>query len=446
MLRTLRRWPRTVQGRVVIAAVLATGALLIVAGWITLEVQERSLRDRLAESLDSRSGDIAALVVADALPARLAGGGEHAVTQVVGPEGRVIASTVGGERLISDLRPEAGASTAREIDGVTEPGHRGLLVARGVEGPGGTFTVIAAEDFEAIERSTKVLGGSLAFGLPLLLVALGVITGLAVRRALAPVEKIRREIDAIGSENLGQRVERPATDDEIARLADTGNALLERLEAAFRREQRFVADASHELRSPLAVLRSRLELGGTGGQEEEEEEAIQEVARIENLVDDLLHLARHEEGADTSPPELLDLDDIVLDEVARAGVGGAAIDARRVSAAQVRGVRGDLTRLVRNLLDNATRHGAGRVDVSLGEADGAVLLTVDDDGPGIPSDQRESVFERFARVDSDRGRATGGTGLGLAIARAIAGAHGGAITICDAPEGGARFVVRLPVA
>jgi len=443
--RKLSRWPRTVHGRVVIAAVLATGVLLVIAGLLAVEVQERSLRDRLEASLVARATDVAALVSSDALPARLSGGGEHSAVQVLDPGGRVVAGTEDVmSRRLTDARPGVGERVTVEADGAIEAGHAGLLVVLGAEGAGGTYTVVAGEDFETIQRSTEVLGGILLVGLPLLLIAVGLITALAVRRALAPVERVRRELAAISSDTLDRRINPPGTRDEIARLAQTGNELLDRLEAAYRREQRFVADASHELRNPIATLRSCLELDEQ--RSATRSDLIAEVARLENLVDDLLHLARREEVVSHPREELLDLDDVVLEEVARVAVDGIDIDASGVSAAQVRGVRGDLVRLVRNLLDNAARYGGSRVEVSLCEDADAIALTIDDDGPGIPPDQREAVFERFSRVDRDRSRQAGGTGLGLAIAEGIVLSHRGAIEVSDAPGGGARMRVRLPAA
>ena len=444
MLSSLRRWPRTVRGRVTLAAVLAAGVLMLAAGVLAHEVQERSLRDRLERNLTTRAADIAALVEAGQLPARLSGGGEHSGAQVINASGRVVATTPNTrDAPFSPQRPDVGEVVATETRGALEEGHSGLVVALGVAASDGRYTVLAAEDLEEIDDSLSVLRRTLIIGLPLLLLAVGVITALSVGRALRPVERARRQLAAIGASSLDKRISVPATEDEISRLSTTMNQLLERLEDGYRREQRFIADASHELRSPVATLRSNLELAGSN--ELDPSEIRGEVLRLENLVDDLLHLARRD-GAEPSPTLLVDVDDIVLEEVSRAAITEVKIDAGAVSAAQLRGVPGDLTRLVRNLLDNAVRHARRQVHVSLGERDDHVEFVVDDDGPGIPAEERHNVFERFGRVESDRGRKSGSTGLGLAIVRAIVDSHGGSIEISDAPLGGARCVVRLPSA
>jgi signal transduction histidine kinase len=443
--RSLRRWPRTVRGRVVIASVLATGVLLAVAGVVALQIQESSQKDRLEDNLTARAADVAALVASGSVPAQLSGGGEYTAAQLVDADGQVVAATPGATVTpLSDARPAPGERSSTETSGVLEEDHDGLVVALGVSDGQQEYTVIATESFENIDDSIGVLRRTLLIGLPILLVAVGVITSLAVGRALAPVERARRQLSEMGSESLDRRVSVPRTQDEIARLTETMNALLDRLEEAYRREQRFVADASHELRNPIATLRSNIELDLAAGRGDAQ--TLAEVARLENLVDDLLHLARRFEGAPRPPSELVDLDEVVLEEAARAASGGVVIDRHAVSGAQVRGVRLDLVRLVRNLIENAARHGDGRVALALTEGSEEAELLVDDDGPGIPEGEREAVFERFARLDGDRGRASGGTGLGLAIVRDIADEHGGSITVEAAALGGARFRLRLPAA
>jgi signal transduction histidine kinase len=169
---------------------------------------------------------------------------------------------------------------------------------------------------------------------------------------------------------------------------------------------------------------------------------------MERLVRDLLFLAREDETVDvTRPTSMVDLDDIVLDEAARLrGAAAVTLDTSAVSAAPVAGHRGDLGRMVRNLLENASAHAAGTVQVALSSTDGLVELVVADDGPGIPADQRDRVFDRFVRLDGARGRGTGGSGLGLAIVQTVAVRHGGSVEVADDGGPGATFVVRLPAA
>ena len=230
---------------------------------------------------------------------------------------------------------------------------------------------------------------------------------------------------------------------EIARLAETMNEMLGRLQDAYQRQERFVADAAHEHRSPLASLRVQLEVDGDEGTRH----LLDEVIRMQRLVDDLLILARSDAGQLATQSSSVDLDDIVLGEAVRLREIGsrAAVDTSAVSAGQVRGNAEQLLRVVRNLLENAVRHAAARVVVTLREADGEVVLTVQDDGPGVPPAERSRIFERFARADSARARGSGGAGLGLAIARTIAESHGGTLGLDDT-DGGASFVLRLPAA
>jgi signal transduction histidine kinase len=271
---------------------------------------------------------------------------------------------------------------------------------------------------------------------PAATVVLAVLVGLLVGRTLRPVSRIRSEVDAIGLDELDRRVPQPPGHDEIARLAATMNAMLERLDRANQRQQRFVADASHELRTPLTRMRAELELeelDPTGAATAStRRHLLDDVARLQQLIDDLLVLAL--------PRRPVDLDDLVLDEARAAG----AVDVRNVSAAQVRGDATSLRRAVRNLLDNACRHASSRVEVTLYEADGCVHLIVDDDGAGIPPESRAVVFERFARLDDARTPTEGRSGLGLSIVQAVVARRGGTVAATDSPLGGARLTVILP--
>ena len=242
----------------------------------------------------------------------------------------------------------------------------------------------------------------------------------------------------------------PASNDEIDRLAHTMNAMLDRVERSAISQQRFAADASHELRSPLTRIRSELEVDlahpDTADQRVTHESILDEIVQMQRLVDDLLALARHDgTTASSSRHEPVDLDDIVLDEARRVAASGLTIDTGLVSAAQVDGDAGQLARLVRNLLDNAVRHARSTVSATLAEHDGVARLTIADDGLGIAREHHDDVFERFRRIDDARTQDQGGTGLGLAIARAIVEDHGGTIHIDPDHHSGARFVVELPV-
>jgi signal transduction histidine kinase len=228
--------------------------------------------------------------------------------------------------------------------------------------------------------------------------------------------------------------------------------MLDRIEDAARRQQRFVADASHELRSPLARIRTELEvdLAHPAGADPAAttRSVLSETIGMQALVDDLLVLARQDAGAAPARPAVaVDLDELVAEQVRRLRAEGPArVDAARVSAAQVTGDAGGLRRALGNVVDNAARHATSLVTITLAEQGASAVLSVADDGPGIPAARRDEVFERFARLDGARSASTGGTGLGLAIARAIVIDHGGTIAVDPDHRPGARVVITLPLA
>jgi len=289
----------------------------------------------------------------------------------------------------------------------------------------------------------------LALGLPLLLTVVAFTSYRVVGRALAPVEAIRTTVEGVSAADLSGRVPVPVTDDEVARLSETMNHMLDRLEQAQSRQRRFVADASHELRSPVATIRQHAEVAREHPRRMPRQvladTVLAEALRLQGLVDDLLLLARTDEHTVALRRRPLDLDDIVLDEVRRLDtMTSLQVDATGVSAAAVDGDPNALRRVVRNLLDNASRHAAGRVGVALGEHAGRVKFVVEDDGPGVSPEERARVFERFVRLDDARARDAGGSGLGLAIVAELVAAHDGAVTIGEAAIGGARIEVTLP--
>jgi signal transduction histidine kinase len=290
-------------------------------------------------------------------------------------------------------------------------------------------------------------------GLPVLLLVVGGVTWLVTRRALTPVEGIRREMAAItASEDLSRRVPEPATHDEVARLARTTNETLTALEASVERQRRFVADASHELRSPIASLRTQLEVGSAHPHLLDVSGAVEDTVRLQQLAADLLLLARLDAGEQPGLTRV-DLGALVRSEVAgRAGdrfpvrvdTGESGVASGGADVGEVAGSRGQLARVLGNLLDNAQRHARGGVVVSVRVRGGSVVVAVADDGAGVPEAERERIFERFVRLDDARSRDDGGAGLGLAIARDVAHRHGGSLTVGEARDGGARFELSVP--
>jgi signal transduction histidine kinase len=296
------------------------------------------------------------------------------------------------------------------------------------------------------------VGAALAAGVPALVLLVAITTWLMTGYALRPVEVLRRQAAEISAAAVDGRLAMPASRDEVYRLAGTLNEMLCRLQAASLAQRRFVADAAHELRSPLTALRTQLDTVEVHPGDESPAGLARylraDVDRLQSLVDNLLTLARTGDPGWQQPERVVDLDEIVFDELrslpARAGL---RVDASAVSGGRVLGDPEGLRRVVRNVLDNAARHAMSGIEVELRAGEEEVVLAVSDDGPGVPSAQRDQIFDRFHRLDQARSRDVGGAGLGLAIVREVVTAHHGRVAVEDSPNGlpGARFVVRLPV-
>ncbi|MFD1056070.1 HAMP domain-containing sensor histidine kinase [Terrabacter terrigena] len=282
-----------------------------------------------------------------------------------------------------------------------------------------------------------------------MLVALtGLVTWWRVGRALESVDAIRLQVERTTAAHLHDRVPVPPTDDEIAHLAETMNSMLERLDSSQRAQRRFVADASHELRSPLATIRASFEVAHPSSPETSWEElgpiVRSETERMARLVDNLLLLSRADDASLAEVRDEVDLDDLVDAEARR--LRRLVRLTVRLENAPVR-VLGDelqLQQVVRNVLDNAARHARSTVRLRVSTQGGCALVSIDDDGAGIPARDRDRVFERFVRLDESRSRDSGGAGLGLAIARELAVAHGGTLLVTDSALGGARFELSVP--
>jgi signal transduction histidine kinase len=435
----------SVRFRATLGATVVVGVALLVASVALVLILRRSLTEdvRLAASL--RAQAVADLLESGATDLRL-GGGDDEFVQVLAPDGRVVAASPNAAGSPPLVRPAPGEGVRVDAPFEDDPF---LAVAEIAAVPAGTFTVVAARTLDAVEESTQTLIVLLALGLPLLLVVVALVTSRVVGRALAPVEAIRANVDDISTTELHRRVPVPQSGDEISRLAATMNRMLDRLQRGRDRQRRFVSDAAHELRSPVATIRQHSELALAHPEKVPPAElartVLDEDLRLQRLVEDLLLLARLDEGVGEERPQHVDLDDIVLAEVDRVRqADGARIDAGGLSGGRVEGDLRQLTRLVGNLLENAARHARSKVAVALQEDDGEVVLRVDDDGPGIPLEDRARIFERFVRLDEARDRDSGGTGLGLAIVAEVAALHGGSSRALESPMGGARFEVRFP--
>ena len=427
----------------VVAAALLVGAVAFIG------IVERSLTAEVLASVRTRAADLAALVESGTPLDRLVDEeADDEFIQVVDEAGDVVAASEGlrGEPPVIGLESGESATTDVPFDD-----ERFLAHAVRTRSNGDVVLVILGRTLEPVAEATRLVAGLLTIGLPLVLGFVAFTTWLVVGWALAPVDRMRAQVDAIGARELDRRVEAPRGDDEIARLARTLNRMLARLEAAGSRQRQFVADTSHELRSPIASIREQAEVALAHPErmaiEAMAESVHADALRLQALVEDLLLLARSDEQTLELRAVPVDLDDLVLDEARQAKAApGPRVDVSAVSAARVMGDAAGLRRVVRNLLDNAVRRAIARVDVSLAAADGMAYLRVDDDGPGIPEADRERVFERFVRLDEARARDSGGVGLGLAIVADLVREHGGSVVATEAAIGGARLEVTLPLA
>jgi signal transduction histidine kinase len=437
----------------VVSVAFTLGALLLVA------FVQRSQVASIDSSALARARDVAAVAATGPLQSTVASTGEESsLVQVVGPAGTVLASSgnIEGEPAALPSPPQRRATTFQTRTGLPiSQGEPFRVVAVPVSLKAGKGWVYVATSLAQVNANFSRLVQALLIGLPvLLLVVVGVIW-LTVGRALRPVERIRRRAAEIGGQDLQRRVPVPASRDEVARLAETMNEMLSRLQAAAGRQQRFIGDASHELKSPLSALRAQVDVALTYPEDGDTHDVLvhvqEQTKRMAGIVDDLLFLARAAEHTLTSGSECVDLDELVMAEVHRLRALGSDVEIRLVGpdAARVVGSPGDLTRMVRNLGDNAIAHASTCVHIGLRQHNDEAVITVVDDGPGIPVDLRSVVFERFTRLEVDRSRhdGGGGTGLGLAISREIARAHGGELRVGDRADGrpGAAFTVRIPV-
>ena len=314
-----------------------------------------------------------------------------------------------------------------------------------VETPSGQLVLNVASPLDGINRTVDQITSSLYVAVPSLIALVGIMTWIMTGAALRPVEAITRRAQAIGGSTLHERVPEPASDDEIGELARTMNLMLARLERSSEQQRRFMSDASHELRSPVASIKTQIETAlmdpeGTDWRKVAET-VLAEDERLEALVTDLLALGRLEEGTERPKVEV-DLDEVIFDQTTRPA--RVPIDRSAVGAGRVVAVYGDMASVVRNLVDNAERHAESQVSVSLSTFGPFVRLTVEDDGPGVAPEDRAKVFQRFSRLQEGRSRDAGGSGLGLALTKRIVEANGGKIFIETSPLGGASFVVELP--
>lgn len=446
------RWSLRARLTVLTAGLLC---LALVVGAVVLStVLSRGRVAALDEVVRARAETVAALVASDQVPDALPVAEPGEVVQVLDADGRVVATSpsasrtlpvLGGDAL-EDLR--ARASSGGVVVGGTDASAYDRAARVAVVAPAGApdgTVVVATVPAAEVEGLVRALRLALAGVVPALTALFAAAIWVALGRALRPVERLRSAAAQVARAGGPGSLPDPGTDDEVGALARTLNEMLDRLEEAAGRQRAFVADAAHELRTPLAALRAQLEVAATHPEAYAPGELVDglggQVRRMQALVDDLLLLARL--GSRPVPDAEVDLGDVAREAAALAVAGaGAGTGVEVVGAGRARGDGAALGRVVRNLVDNALGHAVGVVRVEV--ADG--LVAVLDDGPGVPAADRERAFARFVRLDAARARPGGGSGLGLAIAREIAREHGGDVVLADRTDGapGLRAELRLP--
>jgi len=369
--------------------------------------------------------------------------------QVVDPSGTVVRRSDGAPAAPLVAKGTVGPTLRVGMTSPTSPDNT-RISGRTIDTPSGRWTVLVAGDSDTA-RSTVINAALVLLGAAPVVIAVAAVAAYRmVRRSLRSVDSIRAQVAEISASDLAERVPVPPGSDEIAALAVTMNEMLARIEAGHAAQRRFVGDASHELRSPLTAIISALDVAVAHPElldlELAKNTLAPEAQRMRTLVEDLLLLARADEMGLALQREPVRLDDIARSEVIRLRRTCPHVVKIDTEPVELEGDRNALSRVVRNLLDNAARHAASRIDVAVHpKAAHAAVLTVADDGPGIPPADRIRALERFVRLDDDRSRTSGGSGLGLSIALEIVTAHMGEITISDRPGGGTVMSVQLPL-
>lgn len=462
--RTGRRRVRWgIRGRVTGTATLVVALALLISGVALTYLIGQSLVSGLDANQAARAQAVSAQISAagsirGTIPQNAR---QSSVVQVLNAKGQVIAATANMhdgddyENAVLGHPPENREATVSTLsDSPLDSSARFRVLAQPVtlsSGPGWIYVAGSLGQVDAARTNLVVL---FAVGLPLLLLVVALVVWRAVSQSLAPVDRIRAQAAVIGAADLTQRVPVPRSDDEIGRLAVTMNEMLDRLESAAVRQNQFIGDASHELRSPLAAVRAQVEVALAHPDSAEAARVLflvhEEVERMTMLTEDLLFLARSTEGEPMTVHSSVDVDELVLFEVDRLRKrNDLLVTLVGLDAARVVGSRRDLARALRNLTDNACDHARTEVSIALRARGDLAEVIVDDDGPGVVETDREKIFERFTRIDDARARnlSHGGFGLGLAIARRIVLRHGGTLTVHDRADGapGAEFRLRLPV-
>jgi len=453
------RRPRTLRGRLTLVFALVTAVLCLLVGVLVDSQYRSALREALDDGLSTRFAN---------LERDLATGGDQSVeptlrdseafAQIVDADGQVVSAAPRAllERRVLTRSELAKARTRRiTIERAAAPGDQQSRLLAGPAGQRGLglVVVVGTSLDEAIDAQHR-LEEALVIGLPLLAAIVSVAGWFLAGAALKPVRGLVEEADeisAVAARGQRRRLSVPETGEELADLARHLNELLARIEGALEHERAFLDDASHDLRTPISIVRSELELARMQTGEGSElaralDSSLEEVDRLDRLAVNLLVLARFRSAA-PPPPEPVELGALsrrAAQTVARSR-NGDAVPVRVNGSAQVRGDEGAIERAVVNLVENAARHADGHVDVDVSSDGDRAVVAVRDDGPGFPPELLGQAAGRFVR-GTNGGRGTeNGAGLGLAIVDAIATAHGGELEIENGADGGADVQLKLPV-
>ena len=438
-----------------LSAVVVVTFSLLVGGAFLLLVLQSSLVSAAWSNLAVRASDVARLLNEEGVretQATLAEdrrSGEQ--VQIIDSSNHVVAWSIRGLRgdPISALRPAPGKTAKEELPRVPALGDDDevLVSARGVEVHEQNYVVLVAAPLEVQTDTLSTVGLLLLAAAPFLVALVALAVWVLVGQSLTTVERIRRQVAEIDGRRLHERIEVPPTGDEIAALASTMNRMLDRLEDSDNAHRAFFSDASHELRSPLSTLVTTAEVASLdeSGKTwlEMQQTVLNESGRMQSLVEDLLTLAKVDANQLQLDIQDVDLEDVLASEIKRLRTVSSMQITSELQPMRVRGDERRLTQVFRNLLDNAARHAQSMINVRSQRHPGEVVVTVDNDGEIISPQDRDRVFERFARLDASRSSDGGGSGLGLAISREIMVAHGGTVVAADG-DGLCRFQVIMP--
>ncbi|GAB7072044.1 HAMP domain-containing histidine kinase [Mycobacterium hodleri] len=447
-----RYWGISARSAFVSATVVLVA--FVVAGAGLALILYRSLLAGVDDAAAARVGDVIEALHSDTateLDGTLTGTDQRIVAvQVIDSTGTVVRRSASAPQVPLVDASSIGTTLRIGLPDHASPDGDMRISGQTVDAWGEPYTILVGAGSEAVESTVKTVLVLLAGAAPIVMVVAGAVTYVLVARSLRSVDAIRTRVADISTSDLSERVPVPANYDEISALAVTMNEMLGRIEAGHDAQRRFVGDASHELRSPVQAILSALDVAAVHPEFLNDELASStlrpEAQRMKSLVEDLLLLARADERGLMLRSRDVDLDDVASNEVSRLLRETTLTVDADLTATRLLGDPGGLSRVLRNLLDNAARHASTRVEVRVYPQADTAVLTVGDDGPGIPEAERARVFDRFVRLDTDRSRRGGGSGLGLAIVSEVVAAHDGCVTISDRPDGGALFTVCLPLA